>query len=90
LKLGRQRGVLDHTILQPLFHELLLEDNQAQRSVGIRSSLFIRLFSSWHLTQRFFAQWRQKWVAEAEQWQERIPEARAFLQKSESQEPIHI
>jgi hypothetical protein len=34
-------------------------------------------------------EWRQRWIDKAEEWQDKIPEATAFLKKVYRKAPLH-
>jgi hypothetical protein len=58
---------------------LTFEQRKEKQKMDERARTFGALFSQWELHPK--PEWRQRWIAEAQKWQDKIPEAKQFLQK---------
>ena len=64
--------------------EKLTTEQQKEKQILEKNSMtFAMLASQWHIHEN--PEWRRRWIAEAEKWQDTIPEAKAFLQKVSNQ-----
>lgn len=59
--------------------KLTSEEQKEKQKLDEKARTFAMLASQWSLHPN--PEWRQRWIDEAEKWQDKIPEAKEFLQK---------
>jgi hypothetical protein len=59
--------------------KLTVEDQKEKQKMDEKARTFAMLASQWELHPN--PAWRQRWINEAEKWQNNIPEAKVFLKK---------
>jgi len=59
--------------------KLTSEQQKEKQKKDEKARTFSSLFSQWELHPKL--EWRQRWIDEAQKWQDEIPEAKQFLQK---------
>ena len=59
--------------------KLTSEEQKEKQKMDEKARTFASLPSQWEI--HLNPEWRQRWISESEKWQDKIPEAKAFLQK---------
>ena len=59
--------------------KLTIEQQKEKQKIDEKTRTFSILPSQWEIHQN--QEWRQRWIKDAENWQDRIPEAKEFLKK---------
>ena len=59
--------------------KLTTEQQKVKQKLDEKARTFSSLISQWELHPSI--EWRQRWIIEAQKWQDKIPEANQFLQK---------
>ena len=59
--------------------KLTLNEQREKQKLGEKARTFSMLPSQWELHPS--QEWRQRWISEAEKWQDKIPEAKTFLER---------
>ena len=64
---------------EELPQKLTTEQQKEKQKIDEKARTFSSLASQWDLHPNL--EWRQRWINEAQKWQDKIPEAKSFLKK---------